>query len=714
MNKTGLILKNFTILLLNMIIITSFAQSGMPDIKGWLDDRYYLEERISDDGKTQIWKVDAKTGKSKIYRKVLLKDEINEALPEGFAIGYYTISTDDYKSNIFRKENDLYYYSHPTKEFKRLTENPDEEKNPTFSPDETKIAFTRNNDLYVLNIESGKEKRLTHDGSDLILNGYSSWVYWEEIHGRGTRFKTFWWSPDGSMIAFERFDDNPVPEFYLFNPDGIHGELEIQRYPKVGDPNPGVKLGVIHLASGETTWIDSNDDEDVYIAWPKWAPDSKTLLYQRLNRDQNDLEIIAADPFNGNKKTVYNEKQETWVDFFEDMYIFENGSGFILRSNKDGWRNLYYYNSEGNLIARLTDANWRVNSIEKVDEENGIVWFMGTGDTSINNHLYKVKLDGSEFEQLTTKSASHRVDISDEGSWFIDTYYNIFTPRNMQLAAGDGTIKRKFSDNNAPEKGKEGLCKVEYFTIPTEDGFDLPAYWVLPNDFNPDEKYGVVFTVYGGPNSKNIRNRYVNPKGNTFTKNGIIQFVVDHRASGHFGKKGLDYIYRNMGKWDLDDYITAAKWLKKQPFVDSTKIGITGGSYGGYMAALALTRGADHFTCGVASFAVTDFRLYDNIYTERYMDDNEVNKEGYDYGSVMTHADKLKGKLYILHGTMDDNVHMQHILQLVDKLTDLNKDFELMIYPKGRHGWGAPKWYHSSRETREFLIEHLGKEKEEE
>ncbi len=684
------------------------AQNEIPDIIKWLDDQYYLENRINDEGEEQVWKVNAENGKSKIYQKKKISDKVNEALPEGFALSRSTISTDDYNNNIFIKDNDLYWYSRDNDVFKRLTDNTDEEQNPTFSPDETKIAFTRNNDLYVIDLETGVETRLTHDGTDLIKNGYSSWVYWEEIHGRGSRYKTFWWSPDGSMIAYERFDDEPVPEFFLFNPDGIHGNVEMQRYPKVGDPNPWVKLGVIALDTKETTWIDSNDEEDVYIAFPMWAQDSKTLYYQRLNRDQDHMLIMAANPNTGEKKMVYEEVQDTWIDFFADLYILENGSGFIVRSDKDGWRNLYYFDTEGNQIAQLTDVDWRVQDIEMVDEENGVVFFTGTGDSSINSQLFRVNLDGTGFEKITSQSGTHNPMISENGSYVIDTYSSFYVPRKMQLVSGNGRFIKLLGANEPPDPDAPNNCKVEYFTIPTKDGFELPAYWKLPPDFDPDKKYGVLFSIYGAPNFQDVSNRYINTRENFLSQNDIILFAVDHRGSIHFGERGKEYIYKNMGKWDLDDYITSVKWLKEHPFIDSTKVGIWGGSYGGYMAALALTRGADYFTCGIASAAATDFRLYDNIYTERYMGTYEDNPEGYDYASVMTHADMLKGNLFILHGTMDDNVHFQHVLQLIDKLTDLNKDFDLMIYPKGRHGWGAPKYSHSFRESREYVIDNLG------
>ncbi|MCF8236258.1 MAG: S9 family peptidase [Bacteroidales bacterium] len=696
-----------TLTLLTFALMLSWnlcAQDELPELKGWLDDKYYLEQRYDEEGNPQLWKVNAKTGRDKLYQEKLPKDMLAEKIPAEFSVTGSYIHTEDHEKAIFNKEQDLYYWN--GEEMLRLTNDEDEEMNATFSPDESKIAFTKNNNLFVIDLESGTETQLTFDGSDLILNGYSSWVYWEEIHGRATNYKTFWWAPNSEMIAYERFDDEPVPEFMVYNPDGVRGEWEKQRYPKAGDPNPGVKLGVIDLQDGETIWIADNSEKDVYIAFPMWTKDSEYLLYQKLNRDQDHLEIYKADPKTGEKQEIYDEEQKTWIDFFEDIYLLEDGSGFILRSDKSGWRNLYYYDLDGGLKAQLTDFDWRVKELTGVDEEDGWVYFEGTGETSTDNHIFRVKLNGSQWEQLSENAGSHKPDFSPAYEYFISEYNNINTPTRMAVYETDGRHVREIAARKAPDPEDEGVGKVELFTIATEDGFELPAYWVLPPDFDPEKKYGVIFTIYGGPNYRGVSNSYVNPKGNLYTRDGHIVFKVDHRGSGHFGKEGLNYLHRTLGSWELNDYIEAVKWLKQQAFIDSTKIGITGGSYGGYMSILALTRGHEYFTHGFGQSAVTDWRLYDNVYTERYMDRPQDNPEGYDTTSTLKYAGQLEGELFITHGTMDDNVHMQNMIQLVDRLTDLNKDFEMMIYPKGRHGWGVPKIYHTIREMREFWNGH--------
>lgn len=702
--------KHFKIIL--FVLSTLFASSilaqtqELPEIEGWLDDQYYLVKRKNDEGIKQIWKVDAKSGEAEIYQEKLLKDLVAESLPEDFSMDEAIVFSENYEKIIFDQNNDLFYFD--KKEMKQLTDDEAAEQNPTFSPDHKKIAYTKENDLYVTDLQSGKTQRLTFDGSDEIKNGYSSWVYYEEIHGRETNYKTFWWSPDSKMIAFERFDDGPVPIFMVYDADGVHGEWEKQHYPKAGDPNPGVKLGVIHLEKNyEITWIDDNNKEDVYIAFPMWAANSKTLVYQKLNRDQDHIEIIAANPMNADTKKIYDETQETWIDFFDDLYLFEDGSGFILRSDKSGWQNLYYHDMDGNLKSQLTNFDWRIKKLIGVDEENDCAYFSGTGNESTNTNIYRVKTNGKKFRQLTNTDGTHEADFSPGYAYFIDNFSNIKTPPLIDLYKSNGKYMRNIAMQSESENP---LAKAELFRIPTEDGFELPAYWLRPYDLDTNKKYGVIFTIYGGPNFRAVKNEYHNPSGNLFTRNDIITFAVDHRASGHFGKEGLNYLHRNLTEWELKDYIEAVKWLKKHDYIDSTKIGITGGSYGGTMSLAAITKGSDYFTHSFAQSAVTDWRLYDNIYTERYMDHPDDNPEGYENTSLMNYANLLKGKLFINHGMMDDNVHMQNMIQFIDKLTDLNLDFEMMIYPKARHGWGAPKIFHTFREIQEFFLDDFAPE----
>jgi len=685
---------------------------SLPGIQGWLDDEHYLELiTVDEDEKvSNLMKVNVATGDTSLY---INYQALNEKLPEGIRIQRNIARTEDYNYFLFRKDDNLYFFSREKESFKQLTASPSEEKNPRFSPDGKFVAFTRDFNLFVVNVETGLEKKLTSDGSDLIYNGWASWVYYEEILGRGSRYAAFWWSPNSEMLAFLRFDDKPVPEFPIYRADGVHGELEIQRYPKAGDPNPLVKLGIIHIKTGKIVWVDTNENIDRYVAWPFWTRDSKELFFQYMNRDQDNIIIYAADPFTGQKTEIYNEKQDSWVEFFEDLYFFEDGSGFLLRSDVDGWLHIYYYDLKGNLIKRLTSGEWRVTNIALADEENKVVYFHSTMGKSTENHLCRVNLNGEDLFQLTKDEGTHRATVSSNGSYFYDRFSNIHQPAKIELYDNNGELIRVLGDRKTTLMDEYDPGKVELFTIPSGDGYDLPAVWVLPPDFNKNKKYPVIFRVYGGPNSGTVRNSYRGMSDHFMAQNGIITISVDHRGSGHFGKKSVALMHRNLGKWEMNDLIAAVKWLREQPFIDSTKIGITGGSYGGYTTCMALTYGAGYFTHGIAGSSVTSWKLYDNVYTERYMDTPEQNPEGYEFGSAMTHAENYKGYLLLTHGTMDDNVHMQNTIQLVDKLTDMNKDFELMLYPNQRHGIGFPKRNHTTRESVQFWFRHfLGKELE--
>ena len=681
----------------------------LPRLQGWFDEDHYLITK-RDDGQNALLKVDAKTGEESI---VLDYNAINPNLDEAELSADQNIGiTENYTGLLFSKDNDLYFYSILDNKVKRLTNDKDEEINPILSPDGKKVAYTKNKDLYVVNVETGVETHLTNDASDVVYNGYSSWVYNEEIIGRSSNYRAFWWSPNSEMLVFLRFDDSPVPKFPLFDEDGTHGKIEWQRYPYAGDPNPLVKMAIANVNTAKIIWVDQDEKIDQYTAWPFWTPDSKELFYQVLDRGQDDLKILSADPETGKNKLVYEEKQPTWVEFFEDVKILKNNKGFILRSDKDGHRHLYLYDMNGKLKKQLTKGEWNVTDVVLVDEENEHVYFEGNKENMLETQLYVVDFDGGKIRQITKIPGTHNATVSPNGKYFYDSYSSINTPGKLDLYEGNGKFIRNLGDRKAETFEDYKLGKTELFYIKTDDGINLPAMWVLPPNFDPNKKYPVLFSVYGGPGFIDVKNSFSAYLDRYFiSQNDIIYFVVDHRGSGYFGGKGKDYIYRNLGKWEVYDYSQAAKWLRTKPFVDSAKIGITGGSYGGYVTCMALTAGSDYFNYGLAEYSVTDWHLYDNVYTERYMDTPDENPEGYKNGSAITNADKYKGLLRISHGTMDDNVHMKNTIQLIDKFTDMNKHFELMLYPNARHGVRFPKWVHAQTEYVRFWFKNfLGKD----
>jgi dipeptidyl-peptidase 4 len=683
-----------------------------PIVTRWVDDTHFLFQTTDINNSPVLQKVDIKTGEAIVV--IAEKDEkgkLAETLPAGYLLTSSDIISSDWKSVIFVRENDLFYFSTGAKEATRLTNNPIPEMNPQFSPDGRKIAFTRNKDLYVYDLVDKKEIRISSDATDKIYNGWSSWVYMEEILGRPSAYAAFWWSPDGNKIAYLRTDETLVPVFTLNRldeADGVHGKIEVIPYPKAGDPNPKVKMGIADIATAKTVWVKTDYDVDQYIAWPFWTHDSKSLAIQVLNRDQNDMKYILADAATGEFKQIYNEVRKTWVEFSENIYVMKNGTGFILKSYASNWENLYYYSWDGTLIARLTNVDWRVKEIERVDEVSGIIYFTGTGPESTDNHFFKVDIDGKNFVQITTKPGKHNVIISPRGNYFIDTWNSVISKGSIDAYDANGKLIRVIYKFEQPVFDPEKNSRTEFVKILTSDGlFNMPALIKYPINFNETKKYPVVFTLYGGPNSESVTNEWNGYSPDWYSLNGIITISVDHRGSGQFGMKGMEYMYRNLGKWEILDYVDAVKWLRNKPYIDATRMGITGSSYGGYITCLALTKGSDFWTHGIAGSSVTDWRLYDNVYTERYMDKPVENTIGYNESSVLKYIQNYNGKLFITHGDIDDNVHLQNSIQFISKLEDAGKSFEFMLYPGGRHGWGGPKRNHLTDESNNFWLKYF-------
>jgi len=613
-------------------------------------------------------------------------------------------------TEVFVKDNDV-FIQYPESQPKQLTQSPEElEQNPTLSPDGNYVAFTRKGDLYAVEVSTGEEIRYTDDGTDVIYNGWSSWVYYEEILGRSTNYKAFWWSPDSKRIAFMRFDDTQVPMFPIYASPGQHGYLEQTRYPKAGDPNPEVRVGFVEVTGSPVVWADFNEKDDQYFGQPYWSFDSESIMVQWMNRDQTNLKFYAVNPVSGVKSEIYNESQDTWInlDHAERITYLEDNKHYILKSDKTGWAHYYLYSLDGQLINPITTGEWQVTSINHIDEKNKVLYFSARKESSVNIDFYRVDFNGKNMKRLSFGDYSHQVKVSPDGNYFITTYSNIHTPVRTTLLNNKGKVIRELADSKSPDFDTYKVARRAYFTLPSDDGkFQLPVIITYPTDFDESKEYPVIMSVYGGPDAGSVRNTWKGVTGEYWAQEGIIQIECDHRASGHYGKQGVAWLHRNLGNWELVDYITVAKWLKAKPWVDSEKLLITGHSYGGYMTCLALTKGAEYFDFGIAGAPVTSWELYDTHYTERWMDTPQDNPEGYKNGSILPYVDQYKGRLRIMHGDLDDNVHMQNTMQLVDALTDRDVPFELMIYPGSRHGFDRSKSAYDFKERARFYYEYL-------
>lgn len=650
--------------------------------RGWADESNYIESSGS-----QLFQVNVKTGEKKGYT-------------------YPTKSS----TQVFVKDKDI-YIQYPGSQAKQLTQSPEiDEQNPTLSPDGKYVAFTRKSDLYSLDVNTGKEIRYTTDGTDVIYNGWSSWVYYEEILGRPTNYKAFWWSPDSKQLAFMRFDDTNVPMFPIYVSKGQHGYLEETRYPKAGDPNPEVKVGFVKVEGSPVVWASFNEKDDQYFGQPYWSFDSQSIMVQWMNRDQTNLKFYAVNPNDGSKSEIYNEEQPTWINLDHDeriTYLADN-KHYILKSDKTGWAHYYLYTLSGKLVNPLTSGEWQVKEIAHIDEKAKVLYFTARKENSATVDLYRVNFNGKNFRRLTFGDYTHDVKVSPDGKHFITSYSNIHTPTKVALVNNNGRVIKELADSKSAEFANYNVGKREYFTIPSEDGkFNLPVIITYPTDFDESKQYPVIMSIYGGPDAGTVKNTWKGVNGQYWANEGVIQIECDHRASGHFGKQGVAWMHRNLGNWELVDYITIAKWLKAKPWVAKDKLLITGHSYGGYMTCLALTKGADYFDFGIAGAPVTGWELYDTHYTERWMDTPQANPEGYKNGSILPYVDQYKGRLRIMHGDLDDNVHMQNTIQLVDALTDRQVPFELMIYPGSRHGFGRSKQAYDFKERVRFYYQYL-------
>ncbi len=588
-------------------------------------------------------------------------------------------------------------------------------KNITFSPNFTKVAYTKDNNLYVKDLASGDVINITNDGSELILNGYASWVYYEEILGRGSRYKAFWWSPDSKKIAFYRFDNTNVPMFPIYDAKGKEGSLSRTRYPKAGAINPEVKIGIADLSTSDINiaWGDFDEKTDQYFGIPFWSSNSETFIVPWMPRVQNNMLIYAIDCRSGKKKEIYSETQPTWINWVEEAVFTEQGM-YMVR-DFEMWQQIYYLSYDGSKCEKLTSGdNWGIN-IVKLDQEKGLLFYTAQNEDCTRTDLFMVTLKNKKSERISFGNCSFSsVRISPDSKKYVAIISNVSTPSQLIIAnIGKKISYQVIEDSKGEDFEKYKLAKKEIVKITTEDGFVLPASVTYPIDLDSTKKYPVIFNVYGGPDSPGVFDRWSVPTtyNQWWANEGVIVANIDCRTAGHNGKKGMNCAYQNLGEVELTDFVLWAKYFTSLPFVNSDKIGITGFSFGGTMTAMALFCANDYFKYGIAGGGVYDWILYDSHYTERFMNTPQNNPEGYKNSAVINKVKNYQGDstsmLRITHGTSDDNVHFQNTLQLIDALQKENKIFELMIYPGGFHGYRGYQGAHSRREDMVFWYKYL-------
>lgn len=583
-----------------------------------------------------------------------------------------------------------------------------DEVNPTPSPDSSYVAFTSGGDLYV-RPAGGEALRLTSDGSDLILNGYASWVYYEEIFGRPSRYRAFWWSPDSRKLAFYRFDNSEVRMFPIYSPYGSKGgSLSETRYPLAGDPNPSVKIGIISLDNpSKVVWADFDPSEDQYFGTPFWGADSRRLFVQREPRVQQELELFAVDASTGGKTPVYSETYPTWLDWMTDM-LFTDGGLYMSRAFETGWQQIYFLSYDGKTLKRLTSGeNWRISLLD-VDSA-GTVYFTSYRDSDVHPCLYSVDRKG-RIKLLSDPRYAVYVKSLDVGARKAEVVYSdINTP-----PFGASLNLRRPAAAEAPAASSEGQ-RWEIVRIPMSDGQTVPAAISYPCGFDPSKRYPVVVEIYGGPDTPYVRDswRPLSAMNRWFYENGVVKVVADTRAAGHNGRAGTDLVWRDLVSVPVEDVCTWAQWLRDQDWVDGSRIGVEGFSFGGTMTAMLVMNHPEYFRCGIAGGGVYDWELYDSHYTERFMDTPQRNPEGYAKARALNYVrqyDPSKSRLKLTHGTGDDNVHLQNTLLLVDSLQRSGKQFDLMLYPDGMHGYRGEQALHDNAADREFWTRNLSLE----
>ncbi|NQV51282.1 MAG: S9 family peptidase [Candidatus Marinimicrobia bacterium] len=589
-------------------------------------------------------------------------------------------------SSIWRHSSQAPYYlmDIKTKQITALADNSNRLRNVKLSPDGSMVGYVQNHNIYIMKLSSGVVTALTKDGTSNILNGEFDWVYEEEF-GLADAWR---WSPDSKRIAFWRFDQTMVQEFNLIDETSYYNKIHKLKYPKVGGQNAIVKIGVIDLKKQKTQWIDLGQDEDIYIPRIFWTNSSSTLAMVRLNRSQNHLDMLMANTKTGRSRIIISDDDPCYVDVQHDISFLNDKDEIVFSSESSGYRHAYIYDYQGNLIQQVTRGDWEITEIVGVDEKESWLYFYGKKESPLEQHIYRVKLDGTTVTRISPQAGWHSPLFSPDYQYFIDTYSDIRTPSKTVLSGSDGRVIRVLNEGSIEALEEKDFVYPEFKKVMTDDGVELNAYLMKPHNFDPSKKYPVLVYGYGGPGSQKVVNQwgdYRNKWHQYMSQQGYLIFCLDNRGTGGRGKAFENLAWGDLSKWSIHDQIEGAKYLQSLPFVDKDRLGFWGWSGGAYLTIGLMTRAADYFKVGVAVAPVTDFKTYDTIWTERHMGMIHENEAGYARANLNNYADLLKGKLLIIHGTQDDNVHYQNTLFFINRCIELNKPVDVFFYPNRNH-----------------------------
>ena len=645
----------------------------------------------------ELWEMDAATGQRTL---LVAGDKLASILPTPAGNGSQATGAGRHApaqyqwapagdALLLEGANALAWFDLKTQTGRVLVSGKEELTDVKISPNGQYVSFVREHNLWLVSTADGKERAFTTGGTEAIRKGELDWVYPEELE----LFTAYWWAPDSNSIAYLEMNESKVTQFPLVNFESYTGEAEEQRYPVAGGTNPVVRVLVGSVNGGEARAVDIGSETDIYVARVNWLPDAKRVAIQRLNRRQDQLDLLVGDVSNGKSSLLLSERDSAWINVSDDLHFLKDGKRLLWTSERTGYRHIYLYGMDGKEIAQLTKGNWEVSAVAGVDEAKGVVYFTAKEKSPMESHLYRVGMNGNGFGRITREDGTHMVNLSPSADFFVDTYSNTSQPPRQDLYRVEGGKTATLNENVVAELANYHLSPVEFSTVPAKDGTSLNCFLIKPPQFDPSKKYPVIVYTYGGPHAQVVTNAWM---GGTMlwhqmmAQKGYVIFALDNRGSAGRGHVFETPIHYRFGVDALSDQRDGVAWLKKQLWVDGARIGIWGWSFGGFMTTSAMLEAADDFKVGFAGGPVTDWHFYDSIYTERYMGLPKDHEKVYEDCSPVKYATGLKGKLLIAHGTGDDNVHYSNTLALINDLINQGKYVEVIAAPGRGHGVSDP------------------------